>query len=690
MRSWGLLFGLMLAACGDKDADGTDTSDETGGSADDGDGDGIPTALDCDDTDASTYPGATELCDDIDNDCDGVVDEGYDSDGDGVKTCQGDCVDSDPSISPLAAEISYDGIDQDCSGADEDDLDGDGYPAREAGGTDCDDTDPAVYPGVEEIPYDGIDQDCARGDLNDLDGDGVIGAAAGGEDCDDTDASVFPGNPELDLGTDGIDNDCDGEDGTTFSMGDAPISVLGMINSYGYSSLTGNSMITCDVDGDALADLVVAVPFGGYYAGAVSIWLGAEQASWSTDMNPYSGADIVIEDPGVATAGTMFLGFGLVCGDFNGDGAQDLGVGRGEISYSSTTYNSDFSVYLFFGGTIWDSSLSSADADVELVYELGVPSGQPTVISPDLRALDLDGDGVDELVVDMDPTYTSSGVVYQMTNADGLLWRLDLADAVGQNLDMADVVAGKLTPAGDGTVTDLQILPDLGGDGLPDVLVGQGLYVDEDADLVAGHLGWLDSATSGDLTDSADASLVGNDEDELGYRSLLGDFDGDGNTDLLVSAILRDNGSTTNAGALYLISDFAVGLTGTAGDPEVVADAWLLGEDTSGLLGTRLASMGDINGDGAEDVLVVALYGAGSGTVRLLSGAALTGTGTSIEDATLLRWEGEVWSAVSGRFGAGLEVADFDGDGVLDFALSDPYADVSGLAYVWLLGELGL
>ncbi len=97
------------------------------------DGDGFTDAArggaDCDDNDVNNYPGNTEVCNGQDNNCDGVVDEGFDVDGDGVTSCGGDCDDGEANTYPGAPELC-DGIDNDCDGTvlfTEADADGDTY-----------------------------------------------------------------------------------------------------------------------------------------------------------------------------------------------------------------------------------------------------------------------------------------------------------------------------------------------------------------------------------------------------------------------------------------------------------------------------------------------------------------------------------------------------------------------------------
>ncbi len=92
----------------------------------DGDGDGFPQSTDCDDNDPQRYPGAPELCNGSDDDCDPdtwMEQEGWDFDGDGSPVCA-DCDDEDPRRAPGAEPLCA-SLDANCDG----ELDGTGAPA---------------------------------------------------------------------------------------------------------------------------------------------------------------------------------------------------------------------------------------------------------------------------------------------------------------------------------------------------------------------------------------------------------------------------------------------------------------------------------------------------------------------------------------------------------------------------------
>ncbi len=73
---------------------------------------------DCDDGHPGVHPGAAELCNDLDDDCDPSTDEAtIDEDADGAGLCAGDCDDGDPTIGPDEVEVCDDGADNDCDGA---------------------------------------------------------------------------------------------------------------------------------------------------------------------------------------------------------------------------------------------------------------------------------------------------------------------------------------------------------------------------------------------------------------------------------------------------------------------------------------------------------------------------------------------------------------------------------------------
>jgi gliding motility-associated-like protein/uncharacterized protein (TIGR02145 family) len=170
----------------------------------DSDGDGFSIATgDCNDTNALIYPGNSELCNAIDDNCNFVIDEGFDQDGDGVTTCAGDCNDLNSSVYIGAIDIT-DGIDNNCDGIIDENFDADGDGVTPADG-DCNDANPAIGPNQLEV-CNSVDDNC-NGQIDegfDLDNDGYTTC---GGDCNDANNLINPG--VLDL-ADGIDNDCDG------------------------------------------------------------------------------------------------------------------------------------------------------------------------------------------------------------------------------------------------------------------------------------------------------------------------------------------------------------------------------------------------------------------------------------------------------------------------------------------------
>jgi len=161
----------------------------------DGDGYGSPgdpacaagTSMDCNDGNGGVFPGALESCDDVDNDCDLVADGFATVCGLGECASAGSCVAGVDSCTPgVPSAESCDGLDNDCDGAipaAESDADGDGL--RTCAG-DCDDTNVSTYPGAIEV-NDGQDNQCP-GDP----GYGVVDEVSGAAGfTDPTDATRF-------------------------------------------------------------------------------------------------------------------------------------------------------------------------------------------------------------------------------------------------------------------------------------------------------------------------------------------------------------------------------------------------------------------------------------------------------------------------------------------------------------------
>lgn len=182
--------GLSFASYPDLDLDGYGDSEQATVSCTQPEG-YVLLGNDCDDDSSDRYPGNPEVCDGIDNDCDGEVDDGQlssdwypDVDGDGYGDEKATTGDIRSSCEPIA-----------------------GYAPNSK---DCDDSDGRIYPGAPELCDADSDSNCDnQTGAVDQDKDGHPPCTTDGQppDCDDTDASSHPAGTEV---CDGRDNDCNG------------------------------------------------------------------------------------------------------------------------------------------------------------------------------------------------------------------------------------------------------------------------------------------------------------------------------------------------------------------------------------------------------------------------------------------------------------------------------------------------
>jgi hypothetical protein len=424
------------------------------------------------------------------------------------------------------------------------------------------------------------------GTMPDTDDDGDGFTETDG-DCDDTNPDAFPGAPEACGGT--VDLDCDGRARGCPLVGDSGLADRrGAVGGDGAHDRLGQgepgALAAGDLDGDGLDDLLVVALFGGASGeGQVGRLVGPLE----TDDTLSGRADAVA----LGRAADEDFGRGLaVLGDVDGDGVSDVFVAAPLADDAGRN-----------AGAVW---MLSAD-------RLGDPLGLPTLLGAaagdELGEManigDVNGDGRADLVVGAQFAGDDEGAAYLFAGPITALNDATLVVDGGPGDELGSALGGGA---------------DLDGDGLSDVALGARGWGGDARGAVAIFSGL---ASGRETLDEAHALLTGRAAgDELGWGisiAMGSDLNGDGYADLAVGA-RGDDTEGRDAGAAFVFFGPL-----PAGQVDLdAADATLVGEAGGDFTGDSLTLPGDLNQDGAEDLVVGSGYARTPGSDELWGGGA--------------------------------------------------------------------
>jgi hypothetical protein len=612
---------------------------------------------DCNESDPAIHPAATEICDFIDNDCDGQVDE---SSAEGALRWMQD--------------LDGDGYGDDTAEAYSCTDPGDGWSNI---GGDCNDSDPLTNPDQQESCFSAQDDNC-DGNLNeadaygcvdyyaDADGDGFPGTEAclcepdedhtalESTDCDDENADRYPGSPAPDVGWRSMD--CDSQVDMEIDEADLSFQTSPY---YLYDNRTPSveTFAGGDLDGDGLADFVVGAR---NWTGTVAyVAIAGSSAGFENqhDLSTQAHA-ILVEETDSSDGHTIYRGaseWGTAVTDINGDGIDDLLTPR-LLTIDDALY-ADVAVFL---GPV-SGSLDWSQADATYRATEAMTSAANGLLSagqhPDGRTLVAVGDSTE-----------TRGANAYVGRVDYLGW-----DAERSALTLVDQVYGREPSQQLGA--NASSLGDLNGDGLDDRVVTARGSTSGDAFGEGYSAGGGVLSIYTDHTAEADSHIVSN----VFYREIVerlggpGDLNGDGHPDIVFAPATSPIGAYDAGRAHVVWGPLAEGVSELVDLPQVV----LIGDETYQNVNCP-AVLGDTDGDGRAELALgarttVSDDPARVGATYIWLGRDTTGTHTVSEATTLIGGSNASDVSYQGTCqlsrSAHISPGDMNGDGLHDLVV---------------------